>query len=186
MQYANASRFTEQWGAPISKAHGPATCLSWQSRHHTPTYWGNHCLHQGCTGCFAINAAWSNQPVALTWQDPRESVESLPAPEPKNGSNTSRLGPWDVIANTAEVAESGAQLWSHILDHGLPQALASNHQQHLQRHLLQLTHSVDGVGLRPPDPCQALLAPGDRSSQSPKRTYFALGAMAYLQCLNKI
>ena len=83
-------------------------------------------------GCFAINAAWSNQAVALTWQDPRESVECLPAPEPKKVSKTSGLGPWYFIAHTAEVAESGSTAvepdfgpWSSGNSHFQPSAPAA-------------------------------------------------------------
>ena len=83
-------------------------------------------------GCVAINAAWSNQAVALTWQGPRESVECLPAPEPKKVSNTSGLGPWDVIADAAEAAESGSTAvepdygpWSARNSHVQPSAPAA-------------------------------------------------------------
>ena len=43
----NAIRIIEQLGAPIRKAHGPSTGLSWQSRHHTPKTWEKRCLHNG-------------------------------------------------------------------------------------------------------------------------------------------
>ena len=83
-------------------------------------------------GCFAINAAWSNQVVALSWQGPRESMECLPAPETKKVSNASWLGPLDVIASTAEAGESGSTVaeadfgqWSSERSRAQPSALAA-------------------------------------------------------------
>ena len=97
-----------------------------------PKHRGNCCLTSWLHGCFAINVAWSNQVVALTWQGPRESVECLPAPDPNKVSNTSRLGPWDVIADAAEAAESGSTTvepdvgpWSSRNSHVQPSALAA-------------------------------------------------------------
>jgi hypothetical protein len=67
-------------------------------------------------GCVAISATWSNQALALTWQDPHESVQCMPAPEPKNaakasgsrGVKSSELGPWDVIVDTTQGQHSEA------------------------------------------------------------------------------
>ena len=93
-----------------------------------PKKLGEALLTSWVQGCVAINAAWSNQAVALTWQGPCESVEFLPTPEPKKVSKTSGLGPWDVIADTAVGSTAvGPDFgpWSSRHSHVQPSSLAA-------------------------------------------------------------